>query len=71
MTKKSGYKINGRKLVGYMILGLVFYLILFTILAVELRKGGVSMETIDTLFYTGLILTMVGIALASLEKGNR
>jgi len=65
---KNGYKINNIKLIAFSIIGLVFYFILFTVVGINLRQQGISMETIDIWFYVGLLLIIVGCSLASIEK---
>jgi len=65
---KNGYKINNIKLIAFCIIGLVSYFMLFTVVGINLRQQEISMETIDILFYVGLLLIIAGCSLASIEK---
>jgi len=67
-SRLKNYKINNLKLIAYSILGLVAYFLLFTVVSINLRQQGVSMQTMDIWFYVGLVLILIGCSLASIEK---
>ena len=69
MSKKAKkYEVSGFKFAGLAILFLLLYFMLFILLGVELRQQGYPMRTVDITFYIGLVLTLVGCVLFSIER---